>query len=401
MTAMRFQAIWTPSNSHLHHFCGIVNSTHLNVWEKITTLFHRIIESITRMICPTFILNKAKAKILPISRSTPEMLAIQRHDRGHAWQGHMVMSRTQKGEWDEMRKAYTAHPLQLQTPDGVVVNGFFYKRNVRDRDIPTIICFNPSAVSSATSIWDWLLLKGSRCSQKPFNVLVFDYPTQSLQCSRDLIIYGETLFQFGQSIGISEPNLHFLGYGFGGPIAASVAEMHPNAGRMVSLRAFASMESFIWNEADRSVQRPGEMPFYIKWLIAKLNHAIGWGLEATNAMWKLKNKTLFLYSRHDRTIPLHIDAIHAIGVNNIPRNQRVEMRPKKALRVGEDDHRYSPEFYNDLRKNLIVDRIVDFIVRQNILNYYQGDGFSAERQWDNKEQQQRPLYQRAILENEA
>lgn len=377
METLRFQALWTTQNCHLQSsIFGIWNSTHLSTWEKITTVFLRYIELISGYICPKSFSQKAKEKImsLPVQRAVIE-------NRRASWIANWNTEGSQSlPGWRRIQERFTPYQLQLTSPDAAPnagdVRGFFYRHNAADKnqvDVPTIICFDRVVANEA--IWNWLLVTGCHSSE-PFNVITLDYPTENINSSRDLIKHGETLYQMAHDrLGISERNIHFLGCGFGGPLAALVSEMHPDAGRLVSFKSFASMESLIWHEAALAIERQGFIAFLTKWIISKLNTAIGWGWEATNALWKVKDKALFLYSaERDQNVPFHVNAINAIGAKNLQENQCIFMRRNLGNALfADDDYQHFISPYSDQQNTPIAIRIVNFIFGREMLKWHEGD----------------------------
>lgn len=354
-----FRGVWNAENSHLQsNLYDILISPHLTLWKKISTIFNRVMECIVRSICPEFLLKIAQASIVPCSMNLD---GVYRAEDVQAAQNNWLRLWNPDEDDDSIQVIqlnYEPSQLSLTTPEGVQIKGIFYKhKNSTSDDIPTILCFNPNNGYAYGDTWNWLLKKGCDSFDQPFNVLVFDYPTPQLCCARDLVIYGDTLFQAARRrLGISERNLHFLGYSLGGAIGPLVAQMHPLAGRVVSLRSFASLHNVITDHEGVL----NNLPFFARWVLAKLAAAIGWGIEASDALWDLREKTLFVYSRGDEVLPPSVTAVNAVQEwYNLRDDQRIIMQPKP----GKIDNHTAPlRHYQDTEGNAVSNRIVNFLL---------------------------------------
>lgn len=400
----QFQGTWTAENADLQsNLLDLCKSPHLSLWAKISTIFNRIMECIARCLSLGLLHNRVKDLVVPSSTFSEEDIDQTRKQWARRWglqsdddmalqtqpshdpsqQHNLTIS--DDVEWDEsaflhkirlddartfqklqLASCYQPQQLKLTTPDGVEVEGIFYKDIRSDsNNIPTIICCNPNAALAHEGVWDWLLLEGRNDSQ-PFNVLTYDYITPQLNSARDLVVYGDTLFQAALSFDISEQNVHFLGYSLGGPIAAKIADMHPYTGRVVSLRSFASMEHFLIDPQGIVAEN---LPFYcIRWVLAKINTAIGWGIEAADALWNLRNRTLFVYTPQDEIFAPSAAAVSAVGEANLSRDRCIVMQVKEGITVG-NHHCDELSKFEDAQGNSIAQRIVRFILTgSSVLN---------------------------------
>src|SRR5689334_17210398 len=140
MRQIIFQAHWTPQNYHLQaNYKGIFQSEHLNVWQKISLAFRRVIESIGSYFCPELVKSAARKGIVPATLLQQEPLAsIREQEWLQKWEGP-----DPGGSWTQLRNTYEPITLSLKTPDAENVNGIFYRhRGTANRDIPTILCFD-------------------------------------------------------------------------------------------------------------------------------------------------------------------------------------------------------------------------------------------------------------------
>jgi pimeloyl-ACP methyl ester carboxylesterase len=345
MTRITFQGEWTPQNicltSSLSH---IFQSDDLSIVKKIDLIFWRSLESVMQCICPARLHNFAQTLMVP-SSVNPEEAQAARTQWTQNWNSAHV-------GYGYLRSIYDPLTLHVNAPDGTGVEGVFYRhRDNEDQDIPTILCFNGNGSYPYTDYWNYLLTECSM-TDSPFNVIVCNYAPPKIKSIRDVVLYGDLFFQAALDQGISEENIHFAGMSLGGAIAALVAALHPEAGRMVNINSFDSMHHFILDQ---------QMVFgnaqFIKWIASKILSAIGWALEPGRALNALRQKTLFLYTRADEVISPRITAVQAVGGPKFRGNHAIEMQIRQGA---EDSHNTLLSNYHDREGIPVLKRIVDF-----------------------------------------
>lgn len=346
MTSVTFEAAWTSRNSHLESsVSNIFQSEHLSVIKKTYLIFCRTLESLMQCLCPERVRAIAQSVIVPASVD-PDAAQSTRQQWNQNWNSANPL-------YGQLRNIYDPVSLQVTAPDNTVLEGVFYRnRASRDQDIPTILCFNGNGGHPHTQYWNSLLAQCA-VADRPFNVIVCNYASPNLECARDLVQYGDAFYQAAVAEGISEHNIHFVGVSLGGAVAALVAKLHPDAGRLVNINSFDSLEHFIMDQ--EMILRNSR---FTKWIISKLVAAIGWAVEPGRALNALKQKTLFVYTQADEIISSRISAVHAVGGPNFASNRVIRMQPRQGAL---DGHNAPLSNYNDARGVPVLRRIVDFL----------------------------------------
>jgi hypothetical protein len=371
MRQIAFQAHWTPQNCHLQsHFKGIFQSQQLSLYQKITLAFHRILESLGRHFCPPHVQSLIRYALIPSSLLTGDLSSRMEQEWIQKWEGPDA-----QGQWTQLRNAYTPIQMKLKTPDGIPVDGIFYQsRATAERDIPTILCFTGNGGVLYSPSWDWLLKKGMQSTQ-PFNVIAVNYAMPDLKSAKDPVICGETIFQAArESLGISEANLHFLGFSLGGAVAALVHDLHPWAGRMINYNSFDSLRGLIRSPASPLCDM---IPHWLlRELLAQATVPLGWNMEPKRALRQLKEKTLFIYNPQDEIIPPDATAARATAslLDSIFRRHAVleasdHVIPLKLgnRRARPSSHHNAPlGLYEDGNGCSVSNRIVNFLLGRDI-----------------------------------
>jgi|GEM_PF-6712043 len=371
MRQIAFQAHWTPQNCHLQsHFKGIFQSQHLTICKKISLAFHRVIESICTHFCPPHVQSLIRSALVPSSLLQGALSSRLEQEWIQKWEGPDA-----QGQWTQLRNAYTPIQMQLKTPDGANVNGIFYQsRATAERDIPTILCFTGNGGVLYSPSWDWLLKKGSQSTQ-PFHVIAVNYAMPDLKSAKDLVIYGETVFQAArESLGISETNLHFLGFSLGGAVAGLVHDLHPWAGRMINYNSFDSLKGLIRSPA--SLLSDMVPHWLLRELLAQATVPLGWHMEPKRALRQLKEKTLFIYNPQDEIIPPDATAARATAslLDSIFRKHAaleasdhvIPLKLRNGRAAPSSQHNAPLSLYEDGRGVSVSNRIVNFLLGRDI-----------------------------------
>ncbi len=152
-----------------------------------------------------------------------------------------------------MRAAYEAIPIQVVTPDHVMISGTFYRsRKAHAQDIPTVMVAQPNAVlyKAGNGVEQWLLERGSR-GDEAFNLVVWDYRGTgesggSPNGSRQLLLDGDAVYQYVQEeFHISSDNFRFYGRSLGGAVAVGLRALHPSHAPCVNGLSFNSFHDMI------------------------------------------------------------------------------------------------------------------------------------------------------------
>jgi hypothetical protein len=360
---IEFQAKWTPENCHLQSsIWGIYKCTDLTSSQKTTLIWRRIIETIVHIFSFGLLRYIAKSYIVLSTTYSAQTHAEVEKDWKERWIEPISIPTPSNIQQAKLRETYEGIPLKLKTPDGVDVRGIFYRHMFSaGQDIPTILCFNGNGQLAHTDGWDWLLKKGCR-SQQPFNVLTFDYPTSDLTHSRDLVAYADTLFQAARAQGISENNIHSLGLSLGGALSVIAAELHPLAGRVVNLKSFESLGKVITDP--EGVVGQNVRSDCLRRFLAKAVDAMGWSIEPATALNKLKDKTLFVYTKMDEVLPPSVTGVNAVGEANLNPDRVIKLRLKH---WNLEDHHNAPlRNYQDENGQTASNRIVNFILGREV-----------------------------------
>ncbi len=368
---IEFQAKWTPENCHLQSsIWGIYQCTDLTDSQKKTLICRRIIETIVHIFSFGLLRFAAKSLVVPSTLYSAKTHAEVERDWKKRWIEPLSnappsnpQQAKQRETYARLRETYDAIPLKLATPDGVDVKGIFYRHKESvGQDIPTILCFNGNGeLAHREEPWDWLLKKGCR-SQQPFNVLTFDYPTSDLTHSRDLVVYGDTLFQAARAQGISENNIHILGMSLGGAVSVLAAELHPLIGHIVNLKSFESLEKVITDP--KGIVGRVIRSDCLRQFVASAVDAIGWSVEPANALNTLKHKTLFVYTERDEVLPTAVTAVNAVGMGLVNPGRVISLQKGREPFI--DGHNAPLSNYVDNDGQSASNRIVNFILGREV-----------------------------------
>jgi hypothetical protein len=279
---------------------------------------------------------------------------------------------------------YEAIVLNLTSPDGVPIQGTLYRhRRAPTLDVPTVICVQPNAQLSRSDGWDWILKKGA-ISPQPFNVIVFDYRNcgtsgGTLKNLSDPVIDAETVYQAAvEALHLSEQNIRFLGFSMGGAISAKLAANHPLSGRYVSLNSFNSLGNVIryapvFDQVIERIQIPEclkSISGFVRMILGPILSCVGWGLNVTEALEKIKQRTLFVYHPQDPLIPEAAAAVTGVALTaQQAANQVVKLQFKPTVRMSPDDfnHHVAPlSLYEDGRGLSASRRIINYILGNDV-----------------------------------
>jgi hypothetical protein len=105
----------------------------------------------------------------------------------------------------------------------------------------------------------------------------------------------------------------------------------------------------------------------LRWILAKLVTGIGWTLEPAEALAKLKERTLCVYTPQDEMLPPAVSAFRAVEKRSsvFPEFHRVINLQLKPTEV-EDGHNAPLRNYRDAFGNSPTNRIVDFILGKEV-----------------------------------
>jgi pimeloyl-ACP methyl ester carboxylesterase len=304
MRTIPFSAQWTRENCHLQdHFSDIVDSPYHTLGQKASLCFSRALGWGSKMLCyPAH--QQARNTIVGGTSDTKELVQRVTQEWVNKWEGDGI-------EHALLRDAYEPIIIQGKDPNGDSIKGTFYRSKCdRNDDLPTILCPNPNLGGlSLSEGWDWLLRKGAK-SDQPFNVIVFDYASAanqggSLDSPRNLILNADTFYQFAQNQGVSESNIHFFGFCSGTQVMASLAALHPNSGKLVSLNASYNLAELIYRSPFTSEEMEKQQIRFIP-LMKKVVHLYlswsRWAMDIRSDLNKISHRTLFLHHHEDRFV---------------------------------------------------------------------------------------------------
>lgn len=266
----------------------------------------------------------------------------------------------------DLIRTYEPTKLQVQTPDGARVEGAFYKhRRAENRDVPTIVCFNPNGGLAKGRSWDWLLNKGKN-SPIPFNVVVFDYRFHAMD-QKECVLDGDAVIQaLHGGMQISKRNLHMLGYSFGGGIGALTRQLHSDAGNYVNLRSFRSISDVAKHSPQVSsfipgCLRGGPIGFCVKAIISGLVSMLNWNIDTSEAFEAMRQRALVVHHPDDRMIPGPASPAELVDAERV-----VQMRFKSTVVNPSESypwhHVEGLECYEDQNGLNITKRILNFLL---------------------------------------
>jgi pimeloyl-ACP methyl ester carboxylesterase len=260
-----------------------------------------------------------------------------------------------------LRKIFKAIPLELTTPDHVVLSATLFQHQSLDSKIPTVLLFDGNGSYSKMDRYRWML-ENTLFYQKPFHFVIFDYrgtgeSQGKARTALDLILDGETLYQFAKEhLQTPEESIYFYGYSLGGGVSAQVSALHPNSQRRhVFDRTFADIPSVVYAHAGFN-----RLTIFASRLV-RIND---WDLNTVQVWERLQGKKIIAYHPDDGVIPPQANLASQIGKNN----------PSSivALRTAKD---HSPKNahcdpiiqYRDQRGNSADRTIMDFFTDLNYI----------------------------------
>jgi hypothetical protein len=252
-----------------------------------------------------------------------------------------------------LRKHFTLVPFVLQTPDQAEISGtLFRNRETDEKDIPTIIYFQPNGSLYKKGACDWILRKAEK-STTPFNVVAFDYRKTGESdwdgslSSNGLILDGDAVYQYVTcELGVSEKNVHFYGRSLGGAVSAQVCALHEKTNAYVNSHSFSSLEEVaidIDTIVSLRLEQIGlELPCFCASLITAILSVIkhvfnwflyqsGWEFNTVLALEKIRSRKMIIYSQNDHL--MQNAALFRSITQNTREEQIISLRLKHNVQV--------------------------------------------------------------------
>jgi len=184
-------------------------------------------------------------------------------------------------------KHFEVRKITVTTPDGVKIQGTYFKKRGVESNADTLIYFNANAMTSSDTFGSnstsaFSLLNETAKSNRNCHFVTFDYrnsgfSNESSAWSKEALeLDAESIYQFVRDeLLVPEDKIHTYGHSLGGGISALFRKNHPEAtGAFVSDRSFTS----IVNCAKSNVNSQCEKVFtsfsirYSKWNIDTENY---------------------------------------------------------------------------------------------------------------------------------
>ncbi len=375
MNDILFAAQWTQHNAYLQtSLSTIIQSPFHTSFEKIQHCFNRgLTQAFGTLLFP--LKSFTRSMVLPSSQISQEAY----HQIAVGWQQRWE-NPFPIGRQAQLIQTYEPIILEMITPDGTLIKGVWYKhRSSTDANLPTILCFNHNRVHAKSTEWEWLLKKGLS-SPQPFHVIVFDYRRNPSQAD-DLLVDGETVIQTALTkLGIAPANLHLFGYSIGGAVSAILANLHPDLGRIVNRSSFSSLEKLLQHSPEAHETLGDSLFFFVpkpllplilnrrtKWITAMISTGLGWNLDPSYALKKIKNRLLVVYHPQDRLIP---PALGAIAVNGMTSSTlAMRFKPTVNSQASSFDYHLAPlHLFEDSQKQNATYRILNFILGRTLFS---------------------------------
>ena len=275
--------------------------------------------------------------ILPVAHFSEE----RRNWVNLAWENDWLGGERREIAEGSVAERYTPSRLQIKTPDGAIVNSFFYscRGQEENQDIPTFVCFNGNGTLAQEEMWDWLLQKGLK-SNTPFNVVVVDYRTsKDISELNRCVLDGMSVVQvLHEQYGIAKNHIMPIGWSMGGAVATKVREADPELGNCGNILSYSSICDVIQSPIIENFMPPA-MPkclqakyplLFIKKVASGLISLSGWNLDVTRSIASLDDHVVVVYHPEDRVIP---EVASAKKTASAERVIRMEVKPEKP-----DDH---------------------------------------------------------------
>ncbi|HSX26460.1 MAG TPA: alpha/beta hydrolase [Chlamydiales bacterium] len=203
---------------------------------------------------------------------------------------------TEINRW--LRDRYTITQHQITTPDGVKLNGYFFKHKQNTPE--TVMFCHSNAAFTEQANYSWLIEKAVE-KNRVCNFFAFDYRGVSLskgsaENMRDLLVDCESAFQFARDVlHVPPPKMRWYGWSLGGALSANVKAIHPECdNRYVNESSLSSIRDVV-KESTPKLLRP-----LLFWIPSKMERQ-GWGLEVP--LKKIKGEMMIVYRKKDLIIP--------------------------------------------------------------------------------------------------
>ncbi len=259
----------------------------------------------------------------------------------------------------QLNTHFTIEPYTVTTADGVEISATIFKYKTRNKNIPTIISFNPNAALGASldPLIDFaeILKKGNT----PCNLVTFDY--RGVGESKGKFESADNLVQDGiavvksvqEKLKTSNSKIHFCGRSLGGAIAAKTQAALPEIeGRHVNICSFSSLDKVINSYV------PG---FIARWA-NKIVENSGYTISAVDDFKKIKTEKMVVYHPNDQVIPASASMYKQIKETDGVRV--LKLCPKKGEEATslKDHHNASLSSHVDENNVDVQARILNFLI---------------------------------------
>jgi hypothetical protein len=262
-----FQATWNNNNRHLEE---------------------SLIEKMTR--CVFCILNHfAITLVLPASRRSQAILDDIKEEFERKWQ--TPLSSREK----LLKHQFDPFPIEVTTPDGVKIQGTFFKNKAAIETSATVVFFQPNALSAKQGAFDWVMQQAA-LQEFQYNFVYFDYrgcdgKTHKPRSAKDLYLDGDSVYQFVKDkLRVNPAQIHFYGWSLGGGVSSHIKQINKECeGRYVNERSFTTINDTLKNVVNR----------VFAFASGLLTSLLNWNMDSAKAIENLKGKTLIVHHPED------------------------------------------------------------------------------------------------------
>lgn len=336
-----FQAAWTSNNSHLrpHQHTRLIDKI-IHVAKEVLLFIPKwIANAFARWIvypaCSPFVgtqkAHQAMQKGFDLFWYSDEWLATPRYSE-FIFDNELQSSFWFQNSLTEARRIrthYEAKEIELKTPDQKNLHGHF----IQNRQDPNcqgkvVLLFGGNGEFYRSGSLSSSFLAPFAENEVPVSYLMVDprgVNKSSGTTTRDgLLLDGDTLYQYAQSLGFAADDIILYGQSMGGAVASHVKAMHQESNAPVILsRTFGTLHGISGEFASRFPFKPIG---FCQWILRKL----GWTFNNTEEVMKLSSPVHILYHARDEIIPtssaLHFCVNQAFLEQQRARSQNIDIK---------------------------------------------------------------------------
>ncbi len=242
----------------------------------------------------------------------------------------------------EVLQSYNALELKLKTPDGIELEGHFFKHiNADHPNSRIMLVFGGNGEFYKTGITlTWLMKDLYNMENLPISFLTVNLrgcDGSGGTPSRDgLIIDAESLYQYALTqVGNDESKIDIFGHSLGGTIGLQLKALHPESNSLTFIsRTFKNLQEESSYYAKKEIGE-GFWAQVAHNLIKNMSLLLGWQYDNAKILPKIKDRTFVFYHKGDQTIPYEVSLAKEVF------DQKLDQKNFEVLEVKDTDRSFA------------------------------------------------------------